>query len=163
MRGMGSELGISISEASLRGKLSKAAGDRDVFDIKATIGSTPVTTLDGTVVLTLQYEPGKRDKIANLAIYHMGDDGKMTKVGGYYADGAVSAPLSHLSYYLVSDGTFGKDVVVVEDDDDDILDILNRRSNAPVSSSSNLTLMVAVAAAAVCVGVLAVAMFLRRD
>lgn len=88
--------------SDMNDKQKSVAKDHTVYDAYILLDSKRVTTIDGTLILTLPYTLKAGESPSDVHIYYLDDAGQVFYIGGIYQDGYVSAQLEHLSYYFAS-------------------------------------------------------------
>lgn len=117
------EVSVGISTAD-RSKMTdeqrSAAGDREVYDLFATVGGQTVSQLGGEVTITVPYTLRAGEDPSHVTVYYIADNGAMYAMNTTYdpVTQTVSFTTNHFSYYMVgtsmgaSDGDADDDTVV---------------------------------------------------
>ncbi len=93
---------FSVGEAkSLTEEQKAIAGDDTVFTLTAMAGSEYITNFDGSVTVTVPYTLKDGESAADVTVYHLDSEGKLTKLSATYANGMVTFTTTHFSEFLI--------------------------------------------------------------
>lgn len=101
----GEPLAVSLTPAepeTLTKKQQKMVGDLPVIEITVTAGDKELTDLgNGRIQASIPYTPAKNEKLNDLVVWRVLDDGSLVPIPCTYEDGMVHFELDHLSHYVI--------------------------------------------------------------
>ena len=154
--------------------------DSTIVELSATVGTSPVHDLNGTVEVTMTYTLPAGIDADDVIVFYVDDDGALHQMRTVYAEGTLTFYTTHFSYYFVGDRSMipsvepepspGEDdqpvVVPPVDDDDDYVPLppIVDTDGSGSSGGDDTVKIVACAAAAVVAALMAAFLIIsRRD
>ncbi|QHK17705.1 hypothetical protein JS82_06115 [Methanomassiliicoccaceae archaeon DOK] len=151
-----------------------------IVELSATVGTSPVHDLNGTVEVTMTYTLPSGIDADDVIVFYVDDDGALHQMRTVYAEGILTFYTTHFSYYFVGDRSMipsvdpepspGEDdqpvVVPPVDDDDDYVPLppIVDTDGSGSSGGDDTVKIVACAAAAVVAALMAAFLIIsRRD
>ncbi len=77
-------------------------GDRPIYSFTMEEGTTPITTFDGYVTITIPYDLKDGEDVDSIAVWFVNADGQLESFPAVYNNGSISFKTNHFSYYTVT-------------------------------------------------------------